>query len=221
MQTAAWQPSHCFHRCRSICVRFSRRSTYDGKSVGPRHTYYKLCLGGAAKAEADPNFVTLGGKQGAMALMKIDKINLLKIDIEGEQRAPRQRMQGGRARCIRLHAMPWLLPSLPGSVHTLCHRRTPPLPSHIFPSPPPPPPPQASSTTCWRRGARTTPRCPSRSPSRCTTARSSTGEGPPWGTPWISATSSVRRRRRPLLPHAFGAAWIRSFGGGAADACLL
>ena len=62
------------------CIIHTFDCTYAGRSIHPRHQYHQLCLGSPEKAEKDPKFISL---EGAIAQNKIDKINLLKIDIEG------------------------------------------------------------------------------------------------------------------------------------------
>lgn len=55
-------------------------STYDGSDIGPRHKYYKKCIGDEKKAESNPAFTTLSN---AVKDVNIKGIKLLKIDIEG------------------------------------------------------------------------------------------------------------------------------------------
>ena len=62
------------------CKIYTFDCTYDGVSQGPRHTYFKKCIGTAAKEASDENFITLAN---AVKMVGVSKIDLLKIDIEG------------------------------------------------------------------------------------------------------------------------------------------
>jgi len=55
-------------------------STYRGRSQGSRHTYIEKCIGTREKAGTDKRFSTLAG---AAKSLRVPKITLLKIDIEG------------------------------------------------------------------------------------------------------------------------------------------
>lgn len=59
---------------------FSKCSTYDGQSIGERHTYIKKCIGNPEKSTRDEVFLTISQ---AMQELGVDKVSLLKIDIEG------------------------------------------------------------------------------------------------------------------------------------------
>ena len=54
--------------------------TISGASIHPRHQYHQRCLGSSAKAALDERFITLSS---AAAELGVEKINLLKIDVEG------------------------------------------------------------------------------------------------------------------------------------------
>ena len=60
------------------CTVHTFDCTVNGRNLSERHHYHKLCLGSAAKAAVDPNFITL-----EEAVSFVDKVSLLKIDIEG------------------------------------------------------------------------------------------------------------------------------------------
>ena len=62
------------------CAVYTFDCTFAGASIHPRHQYIQRCLGSAEKAEKDAWFLTL---QVAAAQLGVEKINLLKIDIEG------------------------------------------------------------------------------------------------------------------------------------------
>lgn len=62
------------------CHVYTFDCTYDGVSQGPRHTYFKKCIGTAAKEASDDKFITLAS---AIKEIGASKIDLLKIDIEG------------------------------------------------------------------------------------------------------------------------------------------
>lgn len=61
-------------------ARLLQCSTFNGRSIHERHKYWKLCLGGEAKMAADATFVTV---DAALALTHAERIDFLKIDIEG------------------------------------------------------------------------------------------------------------------------------------------
>jgi hypothetical protein len=66
---------------RTSCRIYTFDCTYDGESQDPeRHTYIKKCIGTQEKEGTDKRFVTLSN---AARELGVEKINLLKIDIEG------------------------------------------------------------------------------------------------------------------------------------------
>ncbi|KAI8104004.1 hypothetical protein M9434_002273 [Picochlorum sp. BPE23] len=62
------------------CDIYTFDCTYNGRSLSRRHKYVKKCIGSMTKAGENKNFVTLS--QAAQE-MRVKKIDLLKIDIEG------------------------------------------------------------------------------------------------------------------------------------------
>lgn len=62
------------------CTIYTFDCTYDGISLGARHKYIKKCIGSMEKEGSDPRFITLSN---AVREVGVNKINLLKIDIEG------------------------------------------------------------------------------------------------------------------------------------------
>ena len=66
---------------RTPCHVYTFDCTYDGESQDPRrHTYIKKCIGTQEREGTDKRFVTLSN---AARELGVDKITLLKIDIEG------------------------------------------------------------------------------------------------------------------------------------------
>eukprot|EP00890_Picochlorum_soloecismus_P003932 jgi/Picsp_1/453/NSC_00451-R1_protein len=62
------------------CKIYTFDCTYKGKSQGSRHTYIEKCIGTREKAGTNNRFTTLAG---AAKRLRVPKITLLKIDIEG------------------------------------------------------------------------------------------------------------------------------------------
>lgn len=71
---------YIYYKVNGIKDESMMRSTYDGSDIGPRHKYYKKCIGDEKKAESNPSFTTLSN---AVKDLNIKGIKLLKIDIEG------------------------------------------------------------------------------------------------------------------------------------------
>lgn len=65
------------------CTVVTFDCTIDGRKLGPRHVFSKLCLGSQSKMEEDPqNWTTLSA---AMERFGHKQLDLLKIDIEGAE----------------------------------------------------------------------------------------------------------------------------------------
>jgi hypothetical protein len=65
------------------CTVVTFDCTIDGRKLGPRHVFSKMCLGSQLKMEEDPQtWTTLSA---AMKRFKHTRLDLLKIDIEGAE----------------------------------------------------------------------------------------------------------------------------------------
>lgn len=62
------------------CLIHTFDCTFNGWSIDRRHQYHEKCLGSAQKAKEDDRFTTLGDISVELG---VEKINLLKIDVEG------------------------------------------------------------------------------------------------------------------------------------------
>lgn len=64
----------------TMCTIYTFDCTYNGASQGQRHKYIKKCIGSMEKEGSDSRFITLSN---AARELGVQKISLLKIDIEG------------------------------------------------------------------------------------------------------------------------------------------